>query len=57
MLLFSRGTDKVKCNVLSSKDRLMENVNLQGRLGSQDHKMVEFKILRAVRKVFWTSGE
>lgn len=57
MLLFSRGTDKVKCYVLSSKDRLMENVNLQGRLGSQDHKMVEFKILRAVRKVFWTSGE
>lgn len=37
--------------VLSNKEGLMGNVNLQGSLGSQDHEMVEFEILRAVRRV------
>lgn len=37
--------------VLSNKEGLMENVNLPGSLGSQDHEMVEFEILRTVRRV------
>ncbi|GAB0190944.1 hypothetical protein GRJ2_001559700 [Grus japonensis] len=36
--------------VLTNKEGLVENVKLKGSLGCSDHKMVEFKILRAVRR-------
>ncbi|GAB0189054.1 hypothetical protein GRJ2_001370700 [Grus japonensis] len=37
--------------VLTNKEGLLGNVKLKGSLGSSDHEMVEFKILRAVRRV------
>ena len=37
--------------VLSSKEGLVHDVKLMGRLGCSDHEMVEFKILRAARRV------
>ncbi|PKU48078.1 glycerol kinase [Limosa lapponica baueri] len=37
--------------VLSKKDGLVGNVKLKGSLGCSDHEMVEFKILRAARRV------
>ncbi|GAB0189267.1 hypothetical protein GRJ2_001392000 [Grus japonensis] len=37
--------------VLTNKERLMWNVKLKGSLGCSDHEMVEFRILRAVRRV------
>ncbi|GAB0181438.1 hypothetical protein GRJ2_000609100 [Grus japonensis] len=37
--------------VLTNKDGLVGNVKLKGSLGCSDHEMVEFKILRAVRRV------
>ncbi|GAB0193035.1 hypothetical protein GRJ2_001768800 [Grus japonensis] len=37
--------------VLTNKEGLVENVKLKGSLGYSDHEMVEFKILRAVRRV------
>ena len=37
--------------VLTNKEGLMGNVKLKGSLGCNDHKMVEFKILRAARRV------
>ncbi|GAB0208807.1 mitochondrial enolase superfamily member 1 [Grus japonensis] len=36
--------------VLTNKEGLVGNVKLKGSLGCSDHKMVEFKILRAVRR-------
>ena len=37
--------------VLTNKEGLVGNVKLKGSLGCSDHEMVEFKILRAVRRV------
>ncbi|GAB0205586.1 hypothetical protein GRJ2_003024200 [Grus japonensis] len=37
--------------VLTNKEGLLGNVKLEGSLGCRDHEMVEFKILRAVRRV------
>jgi len=37
--------------VLTNKERLVGNVKLKGSLGCSDHKMVEFKTLRAARQV------
>ncbi|GAB0209349.1 hypothetical protein GRJ2_003400600 [Grus japonensis] len=37
--------------VLTNKEGLVGNVKLKGSLGCSDHKMVEFKILRAARRV------
>ncbi|GAB0178718.1 hypothetical protein GRJ2_000337100 [Grus japonensis] len=37
--------------VLTNKEGLVGNVMLEGNLGCMDHEMVEFKILRAVRRV------
>ncbi|KAJ7407440.1 dtw domain-containing protein 2 [Pitangus sulphuratus] len=37
--------------VLTNKEGLVGNVKLKGSLGCSDHKMVELKILRAVRRV------
>ncbi|GAB0204540.1 hypothetical protein GRJ2_002919600 [Grus japonensis] len=37
--------------VLNSKKGLVGNVKLKGSLGCSDHEMVQFKILRAVRRV------
>ncbi|GAB0180838.1 hypothetical protein GRJ2_000549100 [Grus japonensis] len=37
--------------VLINKEGLVGNVNLKGSLGCSDHEMVEFKILRAARRV------
>jgi len=37
--------------VLTTKDRLVRNVKVKGSLGRSDHEMVEFKILRAGRRV------
>ena len=37
--------------VLTNKEGLVGNVKLKGNLGCSDHAMVEFKILRAARKV------
>ncbi|PKU28776.1 glycerol kinase [Limosa lapponica baueri] len=37
--------------VLTNKEGLVENVKLKGSLGCSDHEMVEFKILRAARRV------
>ena len=36
--------------VLTNKEGLVGNVKLKGSLGYSDHEVVEFKILRAVRK-------
>ncbi|GAB0191026.1 hypothetical protein GRJ2_001567900 [Grus japonensis] len=36
--------------VLTNKKGLVGNVKLKGSLGCSDHEMVEFKILRAVRR-------
>ena len=37
--------------VLTNKEGLVGNVKLKGSLGCSDHAMVEFKILRAARRV------
>jgi len=37
--------------VLTNTEGLVRNVKLKGRLGCSDHAMVEFKILRAARRV------
>jgi len=37
--------------VLTNKEGLVGNVKVKGSLGCSDHKMVEFKILRAERRV------
>ncbi|GAB0175888.1 hypothetical protein GRJ2_000054000 [Grus japonensis] len=37
--------------VLTKKEGLVGNVKLKGSLGCSDHEMVEFKILRAARRV------
>ncbi|PKU36867.1 glycerol kinase [Limosa lapponica baueri] len=37
--------------VLTSKEGLLWNVKLKGSLGCSEHEMVEFKILRAARRV------
>ncbi|GAB0185088.1 mitochondrial enolase superfamily member 1 [Grus japonensis] len=37
--------------VLTNKEGLVENVKLKGSLGCSDHGMVEFNILRAVRRM------
>jgi len=37
--------------VLTNKERLVGNVKVKGSLGCSDHEMVEFKILRAARRV------
>ncbi|GAB0183659.1 nucleoside diphosphate kinase 6 [Grus japonensis] len=37
--------------VLTNKEGLVGNVKVKGSLGCSDHEMVEFKILRAVRRV------
>jgi len=37
--------------VLTNKEGLVGNVKLKGSVGCSDHEMVEFKILRAVRRV------
>ncbi|PKU34027.1 glycerol kinase [Limosa lapponica baueri] len=37
--------------VLTNKEGMMGNVKLKGSLGCSDHEMVEFMILRAVRRV------
>jgi len=37
--------------VLTNKEGLVGNVKVKGSLGCSDHRMVEFKILRAVRRV------
>jgi len=37
--------------VLTNKEGLLKNVRLRGSLGCSDHEMVDFKILRAVRRV------
>ncbi|GAB0180961.1 nucleoside diphosphate kinase 6 [Grus japonensis] len=36
--------------VLTNKEGLVGNVKLKGGLGCSDHEMVEFKILRTVRR-------
>ena len=36
--------------VLTNKEGLVGNVKLNGNVGCGDHEMVEFKILRAVRR-------
>jgi len=38
--------------VLPNKEGLVGNVKLKGNLGCSDHEMVEFKILRAARRVY-----
>ena len=38
--------------VPTNKEGLVGNVKLKGSLGCSDHEMVDFKILRAVRKVY-----
>lgn len=37
--------------ILNYKEDLMGNVNLKGSVGCSDHKVVEFKVLRAMRKM------
>ncbi|PKU28468.1 glycerol kinase [Limosa lapponica baueri] len=37
--------------ILPNKEGLVGNVKLKGRLGCSDHEMLEFKILRASRRV------
>jgi len=37
--------------VLTNQEGLVGTVKLKGRLGCRDHAMVEFKLLRAVRRV------
>ena len=37
--------------VLTNKKGLVSNVKLKGNLGCSDHKMVQFKILRASKTV------
>ncbi|GAB0190982.1 hypothetical protein GRJ2_001563500 [Grus japonensis] len=37
--------------VLTNKEGLVGNVKLKGSLGCSDHEMVEFKILKPVRRV------
>ena len=37
--------------VLTNEEGLVRNVKLKGSLGCSDHEMVEFKILRAPRRV------
>jgi len=37
--------------VLTNKEGLMGNVKVKGSLGCSDYKIVEFKILRAARRV------
>ncbi|GAB0179159.1 hypothetical protein GRJ2_000381200 [Grus japonensis] len=37
--------------ILTNKEGLVGNVKLKGSLGCSDHEMVEFRILRAVRRV------
>ncbi|KAM6092638.1 uncharacterized protein LJ206_005604 [Theristicus caerulescens] len=37
--------------VLTNKERLVGNVKFKGSLGCSDHEIVEFKILRALRRV------
>ena len=37
--------------VFTNKEGLVGNVKLQGSLGCSDHEMVEFKFLRAERRV------
>jgi len=37
--------------VLTNKEELVGNVEVRGSLGCSDHEMVEFKILRAARRV------
>ncbi|GAB0206713.1 hypothetical protein GRJ2_003136900 [Grus japonensis] len=37
--------------VLTNKEGLVGDVKLKGSLGCRDHEMVEFKILRAARRV------
>ncbi|GAB0193175.1 hypothetical protein GRJ2_001782800 [Grus japonensis] len=37
--------------VLTNKEGLVGNVKLKGSLGCSDHEIVEFKILRAARRV------
>ena len=37
--------------ILTNKEGLVGNVKLRGSLGCSDHEMMEFKILRAARKV------
>ncbi|GAB0176272.1 hypothetical protein GRJ2_000092400 [Grus japonensis] len=37
--------------ILTNKEGLVGDVKLKGSLGCSDHKMVEFRILRAVRRV------
>ncbi|GAB0184054.1 hypothetical protein GRJ2_000870700 [Grus japonensis] len=36
--------------ILTNKEGLVGDVKLKGSLGCSDHKMVEFRILRAVRR-------
>ncbi|GAB0186934.1 hypothetical protein GRJ2_001158700 [Grus japonensis] len=36
--------------ILTNKEGLVRNVKLRGNLGCSDHEMVEFRILRAVRR-------
>jgi len=38
--------------VLTNKEGLVGNVKVKGSLGCSDQKMVEFKILRAARRVW-----
>lgn len=38
--------------VLTSKEKLVRNVKLKGKLVCSDHEMREFNILRAVRTVY-----
>ena len=37
--------------VLTNKEELVGNVKLQGSLGCSDHEIVEFKIVRAARRM------
>ena len=37
--------------ILTNKEGLVSNVKLKGNLGCSDHKMVQFKILRASKTV------
>jgi len=38
--------------VLTNREGLVGNMKLKGSLGCSDHEMVEFKILRAARRVY-----
>lgn len=46
----ANGGDAIFDLQLTNKDKLLENVNMEGNLGDNDHKMIELKIVREGRE-------